>query len=245
MSFLKKDLLEKVKNKTAPVQEHLILRDGPIPLSVRNAYLHGCVFAAMMDDGMVSETEKSKLYVIAKSLQLSEVDLEEGINAVSSCAMADRVGLLSEIIAQVKGEQYSLWFVIDFERMMAINENISEDGKEVLSFISEKLFARDDWRLAAWQLEKSNCTSEEFNRYFWAAEDGDRYAQRIVGHCYLDGEVIARDLRRGFKWLRRLRRKDIARHNLMLQGVIKLDGVQKLMLSRQSHGTVRPWRVIA
>lgn len=203
MSFLKKDLLEKVRSKTVSVQEHPILKNGSVPLSVRNAYLQGCVFATLLDDGKVSDAEKAKLTEIARSLQLSEEDLSDGINAVTSCGEADRVGMISEIIGQVQDGQYAFWFVMDFERLMAISGSISEDGKEVLGFICKKLFNRDDWRLAIWQLEKMNCTPVEFNRYFWAAEDGDRYAQRIVGHCYLDGDVIEKDPKRGFKWLKK------------------------------------------
>jgi len=201
MAFLKQDLLEKVRTKSAPIHQHPILNNGNVPLNVRNAYLQGCVFATLMDDGKVSDRERSKLLELARSIGLGDDELSDAISAVTSCEESDRLELISEILNQFTNVNTAVWFVIDFERMMAVSEKISDDGKELLTFIAKRMFGRDDWRLAAWQLEKTDCSPEAFNRYFWAAEDDDRYAQRIVGHCYLEGDVIDKDPRRGFKWL--------------------------------------------
>ena len=201
MAFLDKEQLGRVGSKSMSAKRHPILKNGSVPLSVRNAYLQGCIFATLMDDGKVSDDERVKLDEIARSLQLSSDDLGDGINVVTSIDKSERVAFITEIVNQVKDPQCACWFAVDFERLMAIGGTISEDGKALMDFICRAMFGRKDWRVSVWEVERDSCSTEDFKRYLWAAEEGDRFAQQIVGNGYLYGNGIAKDTERGVAWL--------------------------------------------
>lgn len=222
MPFLSKDVLRQARGKTIPIKPHPILMDGPLPLGVRIAYLQGCIFATLMDDSKVSGVEKAKLIEIARSLQLGEGDLEDGIVDVSSAEESTRPAIFSEIINQVKGELCAKWFAIDFERLLAIGGNISEDGKGLLSFTVKMLFKRDDWRLDIWNTESGDCSFEDFKRYVFAAEDGDRYAQLIVARCYHDGIVVGKDNGKALFWFEKSAKQGCAAAQMEIARLYKL-----------------------
>ena len=201
MAFLSKEELAQVKNKPVSAKIHPLLKKGTLPLSVRHSYLQGCVIATLMDDVRMSDAAKARLVELACSLQLSLDDLEEGISVVASIEKGERAAFVAEIVNQVKDPQYAYWFAIDLERMLATSGGISEDGKALMDFVCNALFDREDWRLAAWELERDFCSHEDFKRYIREAEAGDRVAQQVVGQGDLYGKGVGKSIERGLSWL--------------------------------------------
>ena len=142
MAFLNKSMLkQKVFEKT--VELHPLLQKTDIPLSVKQAYLQGCVLAALVDDEVISPDERSELHRLGASLQLQSSEIDECIETVSNLrSEEEKSQFVDEIIDVLRGDLYASYFLSDFQMVGKKNGVVPEEIAEFANYFGSLLTGR-------------------------------------------------------------------------------------------------------
>ena len=146
MAFLNRSMMLK-KAAEAKIELHPLLKDREVPLSVRIAYLQGCVLAVLLDDAVVSSDEKRQIKEVGKSLQLSDEDIANGITVVQGLKSdEDQATFLDELHRTLGDIQVFKFFMTDFERLMLKPNGVSDEAKKELDEVGNWVGGVGDWR---------------------------------------------------------------------------------------------------
>jgi len=148
MAFLNKSMLAKMAEE-ATASKHPMLEKLDVPLNVKEAYLQGCVLAAVLKDEALSESKKISLSQLGTSLLLSDSEISECISIVTGLSSDDaKEQFVGEIIATLSGGVYPKYFLKDFEGLLKENGEIPADMEEYLNYFGSTLCNDKNWRNA-------------------------------------------------------------------------------------------------
>lgn len=200
MAFLNKAALQRTAEATQ-VADHPLLKNGDIPMNVKQAYVQGCVLATLMDDEKVSDDERTAVRKIGKSLRLDDVAIQECFDVILGLqSQDDKLACLNEIITAIGTGDARIYFMIDFEQLLCLHGVPNEDGYGVLDYIGNGLLKKEDWRRDVFEFEKVSFTADTAKRYIIAAEQtGNKWDCHVAGVILFNGEGIPKDEERAFK----------------------------------------------
>lgn len=142
MGFLDKKMMAK-RVAAANVVQHPLLDGREIPASIKVLYLQGCVIAVLESaaDGKLTDLGRSKLNELGLSLQIKEEEINEAITVVEALNTEDQGAFLDELIATLSHVPYSGFFISDFERLIRIGGELTEDQKATVEYFRKELKA--------------------------------------------------------------------------------------------------------
>lgn len=145
MAFLSKLMLEKAVYGYV-VNTHPILKDMDIPMNVKQAYIEGCVFAVLVDDGKIGGNERQMVYRIGRSLRMCKEAIAECFDVVLGLQESDRGDFVGEMLATISSGVVGLAFLVDCERLMLLHGEISEENYRLLDEFGLRLTGLRTWR---------------------------------------------------------------------------------------------------
>ena len=176
MAFLN---VEKVRRmaQVASTAEHPLLSKIALDAAVRTAYVQGCVLAALIDDGKISEQERERVRRVGLSLRMPDDGIEECFDTVSSLPGGDeKERFLVEILELLKPDPVGRYFMADFENILQSNGEVAGEALELLDYIGATLFNDVNWRQKIAAAEEAAKRAEAARRE--AAEEARRRAEQ-------------------------------------------------------------------
>ena len=200
MAFLNKTALQKTA-EAMQVADHPLLKNGDIPMNVKQAYVQGCVLATLMDDEKVSDDERTAVRKIGKSLHLDDAAIQECFDIILGLqSQDDKLACLNEVISAIGTGDARFYFMIDFEQLLCLHGVPNEDGYGILDYIGKGLFKNEGWRRDVFKFEELAITADAATRYILAAEQtGNKWDCWVAGVILFNGEGIPKDEERAFK----------------------------------------------
>ena len=230
MAFLNKAALQRTAEVTQ-VADHPLLKNGDIPMNVKQAYVQGCVLATLMDDEKVSDDERTAVRKIGKSLHLDDGAIQECFEVILGLrSQDDKLACLNEVISAIGTGDARFYFTIDFEQLLCLNGVPNEDGYGILDYIGRALFGKEDWRFDVFNYEKKNISAESAKRYLVAAEQtGNRWDCGVAGIILCWGCGVEKNEARGAGWLMKAAQQGVSDAQLRIGMSYKLGvfGVEK------------------
>lgn len=147
MGFLNQSVLQKTTTISS-VEKHPLLMKCDMPLNVKQAYLQGCVLAALeRDDGKLSSLLRQEIVRLGLSLALSKEEIDDTIAAVSGLTSSEaQEELLGELFSILSQGVYPRYFMRDFERLLTIGGRNLANASQTLDFFGSSLLGKtDDW----------------------------------------------------------------------------------------------------
>lgn len=131
------------------VEAHPILEKGSVSIAVKQYYLQGCVVAALMDADAISSQVRDRLERLGRSLKMSEDEIRECIEVVTGLdsGNGDWEAFTTEMLETLKGAKVGVWFLKDFEEIMAASHEISSESYQHLNRFGTLLTDEKLWRL--------------------------------------------------------------------------------------------------
>lgn len=175
----------------AELDVHPLLKWG-CDRSVRDAYFCGVVFAALTDDAEIDGKERKAIVRIGCSLELSQTEIDEFIEAVSM-TVKDAIGaggrdvfaLLEESAAAFGDEKVYRLFVAEYVKVCAVKEVDAKDVESQLQNHVALKFGRNINHFAFNQIllavadEKQDAPSVLLAVSEWLGDDVCRYFLRL------------------------------------------------------------------
>ena len=194
MAFLNKAALQKTV-ETMQVADHPLLKNGDIPMNVKQAYVQGCVLATLMDDEKISDDERAAVRKIGKSLRLDDVAIQECFDVILGLqSQDDKLACLNEVISAIGSGDARFYFMIDFEQLLCLRGVPNEDGYGILDYIGKGLFKNEDWRRDVIEFERESITADAAKRYLVAAEQtGNKWDCFVAGRILFNGHGVPKD----------------------------------------------------
>ena len=129
---------------------HSILTKEGVTLDGRVMYFNGCVFAALMPSGQMSNWAEQMLRRVGESLEISDDVVKDSFELKRRLVSKDDERcFMNELVAVLKQQGCSALFFDDFENFAFDGEKLREGLKEYREFIGERLFGvgwRDELR---------------------------------------------------------------------------------------------------
>lgn len=149
MAFSKK-YSSGIPNVEETVEAHPILEKGSVSIAVKQYYLQGCVVAALMDADVISSQVRDRLERLGRSLKMSEDEIRECIEVVTGLdsGNGDWEAFTTEMLETLKGAKVGVWFLKDFEEIMAASHEISSESYQHLNRFGSELTGDRLWRLS-------------------------------------------------------------------------------------------------
>lgn len=205
MAFLNQSMIKNSEHQSM-VDDHPLLKDGDIPVSVKQAYVEGCVLATLMDDEKVSDDERTAVYKIGRSLRLDNKEIESCFEVVIGLKDDDKEPFVDELLQTVKKRPVCLWFLNDFEVLLGLHGEISDENYQFLQHFGKTLMNGDSgWRDEVFDVLDSDVDKEKwFKRCKIAADRGILEAKVSVASAYLFGQGIVKDRNVGCEMIKKL-----------------------------------------
>lgn len=211
-----------LKSEGTTVEKHPLLGNGDVPINVRQMYFQGCVLALLeRDNGNLTTSDKAKLKNLGADLQIAKHDIEEAISTMSGMKSAeDQEEFLHEFFLVLAGEEYTPFFMNDFEALLKGDGELSEDARQTLDYFGRGLTGSQDWRKCCVSREEKIETvlaegyitllsdnpkdkKNAFECFMKAAEQDSAEAQNMVGMCYLRGDGVVADIEKALLWIKK------------------------------------------
>jgi len=178
MAFLSKEMLSKA-SQNAAVKDHPLIKEN-ISSNVRQSYLQGCVLAVLMEQDSISEKSRNQLVALGRSLHIEQDAVTEAITLVTNLADEDKEQFVSELLESVKAKPVAQWFMLDFERLLSIDGQISRDSYDWLNHFGYTLCQGSGWRSST--MDECKSMKQEWLCLCKAAvESGDSEGMAALG----------------------------------------------------------------
>ena len=195
MAFVKLSKLKTTgKNTAAKAGEHPLLKVEGVNEHIKQTYLQGVVLGSLLDDGELTDNERSYIEDLGSSLSIDKQDVVACIDTVTQLETdEDKEEFIKEMLTLLQPQEIAFLFIADFEGIIDLNEKLNEELVEYLNYFGNGLFHREDWRDFVWDHEKLIDAKRVFDRNAKAADAGDAFAQAVVGQGYFNGEGAPKD----------------------------------------------------
>lgn len=131
----------------AGAHPHPLLAQLKADTCLRTAYVEGCVLAALIEDGEISETKREKIIRIGLSFQLSEAEIEGCFNQVKELSEdKQKEEFVDELRGLLKLDPVRQYFIKDFMAVLKVDGAITDEANENLNCIGMMLFECENWR---------------------------------------------------------------------------------------------------
>ena len=155
MAFLNKSMLAKMAVE-ATATKHPMLDKLEVPLNVKEAYLQGCVLAAVLKDESLSDSKRTEVSRLGASLQLSDSEIGECISIVTGLTTDDaKEQFVGEMFSVLSGGVYPKYFMKDFEELLRINGEVPSEMTDYLDYFGSTLCNDKNWRSVLKETDKS------------------------------------------------------------------------------------------
>lgn len=129
------------------LMNHPMLKEQDVPLDLKMVYLQGCVLAAVLNNGVLSNAKMIEIARMGTSLHLPEGEVAECIHTVTSLATdEEKEQFVSELFMVLGGDFYPKYFLRDFEEMLKENGVMPADMTDYLNFFGSSLCKNENWR---------------------------------------------------------------------------------------------------
>lgn len=159
MGFLKESLLQK---QSAIVAEdtHLLIKEGNVPLNIKQLYLQGCILAVLeREDGQIDASAKSAMMRLGSSLQMTNDDITDSLAMVQGLkAKEDQENFLKELVASLSSQLvWVKFFMKDVEKILKKKKKLfnllevnsmSPEARNLLDYFGVELTGKSEWRQA-------------------------------------------------------------------------------------------------
>lgn len=155
-----------------------------LPLDVRQAYVQGCAYAALVDDGKIDDEERKAIAEIAQRFHISDEMLKDCISMLEELPVDDRKEFTDEIVGTIKQGGKGVDFLLDFEKILTVKGVAKPEGYRVLDDWGKKITGEEDWREAVRKGLDASGGSQL--KWFWrslmAVRSGNEQSRRYIAH---------------------------------------------------------------
>ena len=126
---------------------HPLLREAKINAVTKTAYLNGCVLASVLRTGKASRKAHGAVRHIGYSLQMTAEEIRESFAVVGGLSgEREKSRFIDEVLDKLKKRPVRRHFMLDIERILKADGNISDEIGEMVDYIGTVLFGAADWR---------------------------------------------------------------------------------------------------
>lgn len=126
---------------------HPLLREAKINAVTKTAYLNGCVLASVLRTGKASRKAHGAVRRIGYSLQMTADEIRESFAVVGGLSgEREESRFIDEVLDKLKKRPVRRYFMLDIERILKADGNISGEIAEMVNYIGTVLFGGADWR---------------------------------------------------------------------------------------------------
>lgn len=127
--------------------QHPLLREAKINAATKTAYLNGCVLASVLRTGKSSRKAYGVVRRIGYSLQMTAEEIRESFAVVGGLSgEREKSRFFDEMSCKLKKRPVRRYFMLDIDRVLKADGNISDEIAEMVNYIGTVLFGVADWR---------------------------------------------------------------------------------------------------
>ena len=127
--------------------QHPLLRETKIDAATKTAYLNGCVLASVLRTGKASRKSHGAVRRIGCSLQMTAEEIRESFAVVGELSgEREKSRFVDDMLDKLKRRPVRRYFMLDVERVLKADGNISDEVGEMVDYIGTVLFGAADWR---------------------------------------------------------------------------------------------------